>query len=105
LLLEIGYLVCHYKKTRLITGRFLRSSASTASHLVRNAQAPLGAEKGIGSGNMETLLLVFASLAALAFGVLSAYGACNMLFALFEIHAAQQRAKAPANVSAQPVSV
>jgi hypothetical protein len=73
--------------------------------LSRNAQAPLGAEKGIGSGNMETLLLVFASLAALAFGVLSAYGACNMLFALFEIHAAQQRAKAPANVSAQPVSV
>ncbi|HWZ13149.1 MAG TPA: hypothetical protein VNX22_08425 [Acidobacteriaceae bacterium] len=75
------------------------------STLSRNAQALLGAEKGIGSGNMETLLLVFAGIAALAFGVLSAYWACNMLFVLFEIHAAQQRAKAPANVSAQPISV
>jgi hypothetical protein len=54
---------------------------------------------------METVLLVFVSFAALAVGVLSAYAACIILFTLARMHAAQQRAEAPASSTAHPVSV
>ena len=44
-----------------------------------------------GSENMQdamnTLMLVCASLASLAFGVLAAYGICRAAFAIFRIHA------------------
>jgi hypothetical protein len=36
---------------------------------------------------MNTVLLICASLAALAFGVLVAYGICRMIFAIFRLHA------------------
>jgi hypothetical protein len=36
---------------------------------------------------MNTLMLVCASLASLAFGVLAAYGICRAAFAIFRIHA------------------
>jgi hypothetical protein len=36
---------------------------------------------------INTLMLVCASLAALAFGVLAAYGICRVAFVLFRIHA------------------
>jgi hypothetical protein len=36
---------------------------------------------------INTLMLVCASLAALAFGVLAAYGICRSAFAIFRIHA------------------
>ena len=35
---------------------------------------------------INTLMLVCASLASLAFGVLAAYGICRIAFALFRIH-------------------
>jgi len=46
--------------------------------------------------NMSTLMLVCAVLASLAFGVLVAYGVCQMLFRIFSLHAqsaARQRAQ------------
>jgi hypothetical protein len=54
---------------------------------------------------MDTVLLVFASLAALVFGVLSAYGACVMLFGLVRIQTPPKVDAAPGNVASQPVSV
>jgi hypothetical protein len=36
---------------------------------------------------INTLMLICASLASLAFGVLAAYVICRMAFALFRIHA------------------
>jgi hypothetical protein len=36
---------------------------------------------------MNMLMLICASLAALAFGVLAAYGICRAAFAMFRIHA------------------
>ena len=36
---------------------------------------------------INTLMLICASLAALAFGVLAAYGMCRAAFAIFRIHA------------------
>lgn len=55
---------------------------------------------------METILLVLASIAALVLGVLSAYGACIILFALVRMHAAQQitqMTETAANAAVQPV--
>lgn len=36
---------------------------------------------------MNMLMLVCASLAAMAFGVLAAYGICRMAFSIFRLHA------------------
>lgn len=68
-------------------------------HIKSKLFQPLRAEKGVGIRVMETVLLVIASIAALAFGVLSAYGACILLFTLVRIHGAQQAAQTPATAA------
>jgi hypothetical protein len=51
---------------------------------------------------MNTLMLICASLASLAFGVLLAYGVCRAAFAQFRHHAGQVAAqRAMAQVVAQ----
>ncbi len=44
---------------------------------------------------INTLMLICASLAALAFGVLAAYAICRGAFLLFRIHARSVAAPAP----------
>lgn len=51
---------------------------------------------------INTLMLVCASLAALAFGVLAAYGICRSAFAIFRIHARSVAAAAPVKLQAEP---
>jgi hypothetical protein len=52
---------------------------------------------------INTLMLICASLASLAFGVLAAYGICRAAFALFRIHA-RSVASELAQVKIQPES-
>jgi hypothetical protein len=52
---------------------------------------------------INTLMLICASLAALAFGVLGAYGICHSAFAIFRIHARSvAEAAAPVKLQAEP---
>jgi hypothetical protein len=53
---------------------------------------------------VDVLMLICATLAALAFGVLAAYGACRGAFAIFRIHALQvaERAKPSIASASQP---
>lgn len=54
---------------------------------------------------MNSLMLICAALASLAFGVLLAHGICRAAFATFRMHAGQvaaQRAKAQIAVTSQP---
>lgn len=61
----------------------------------KNAGAPPGDKLGM-ADVVNALMLVCATLASLAFGVLAAYGICRSAFWVFRIHAGQvaaQRAK------------
>jgi hypothetical protein len=47
----------------------------------------------------DLVMLVCAVFAALAFGVLAAYGVCLAMFGLFRMHALQAVVKAPVRVA------
>jgi hypothetical protein len=50
---------------------------------------------------LNTLLLICATLASLAFGVLAAYGICKAVFVLFHIHARSVASDAKVKVGAE----
>jgi hypothetical protein len=53
----------------------------------------------------DTLTLVCAVLASMAFGVLLAYGVCQAVFALFRMHALRSPASSPVRVSSRATVV
>ncbi|GGH13180.1 hypothetical protein ESZ00_12730 [Silvibacterium dinghuense] len=52
---------------------------------------------------MNTLMLVCASVASLALGVLAAYGICRLAFTVFRAHAQSVAASRVASVKQEPV--
>lgn len=66
-----------------------------------DAAGATGDEAGMQNA-MDVLMLMCATLAALAFGVLAAYGVCRGAFAVFRIHALQVAQRARTRIA--PVS-